>query len=190
MSKIEQRRTSARDLVEALQRVIALLREQGDMNISKILDEAAAAMNVADRKMMDNDDIGAAIAAIVWHQCRMNLHADADLQPSHEACRAFGAAFAHALDSRPENFSPGSRQWLLLRQTILVMLNDRPLSVSQLAQRAGVDRSQVVRDIHAGRLDAEKVGNQYVIEIEAAAAWLADPARGSRSRGSAADPTE
>lgn len=183
MSKIEKRRTSARELVEAIKGVIAHLPARGSMNVAKILRESAAAMNEADRNLLDVDDIGMAIANVTYHHCRMDWQAsEGDLIAAHEACKRFGLAFAHALDSQAENFAPGSRQWNLLRQTILTLLNEQPLSVSQLASRAGVDRSAVLRDIQAGRLLAEKIGSQYIIAADAAATWLANPQRGSRSK--------
>lgn len=55
------------------------------------------------------------------------------------------------------------------------------LSVTDVAARAHVSRRYVLAEITAGRLQAQKVGRQYVILFTDFAAWMDNPRRGSRS---------
>lgn len=56
------------------------------------------------------------------------------------------------------------------------------LSVTQVAEKAGVLRAYVKAEIVAGRLPAAKIGNQYVIKEADFQAWMSNPRRGSRSK--------
>lgn len=63
-----------------------------------------------------------------------------------------------------------------------VVIDGEVLSVAQAADKAGVSKRYVQAEIHAGRLAASKIGNQYVIEAADFAAWQATPRRGSRTK--------
>lgn len=57
---------------------------------------------------------------------------------------------------------------------------DQFLSVTEAAERAGVNRSFIKAEIKAGRLAAKKIGNQYAIHLPGFIPWLNSPKRGSR----------
>ena len=180
--KIEERRSAAHELVEKIKAIISYMPSD-NMPVEAILRESADAMNSADRSLLSNEDIGYAIAAIVYRLCGMdNLYSDADAQAALEACKDFGLYFSSLMDGRPEEFAPHARQWVMLRQTILFLLdNDQQVTVTQLARKTGINPSGIRAEINRGNLPAKKFGKTWIIEAEDAAVWLANPARGSRS---------
>lgn len=182
MSKIEGRRSAAHTLVHLIKAMIAHMPGD-DMPVEAILRDSADAMNSANRALMDNEAIGYAIAMIVYRLCGMdNLYSDADAHAALEACKDFGLYFASLMDGRAEEFAPHARQWIMLRQTIFFLLdNDQQLTVAQLARKAKLNPSGIRAEINRGNLPAKKLGKTWIIEAEAAAEWLANPARGSRS---------
>jgi hypothetical protein len=179
--KIEARRSAAHELVDAIKAIIAHMPSD-DMPIEAILRESADAMNSANRALMGDEDIGYAIAAIVYHQCDMDsLYSDAGAQAALEACKAFGLYFASLMNGRAEEFAPHAKQWELLRQTILFLLDtDQQLTVTQLARKTKVHPSGIRAEINRGNLPATKLGKTWAIDAEDAAVWLANPKRGSR----------
>lgn len=54
------------------------------------------------------------------------------------------------------------------------------VSVTEAAERAGVNRSFIKAEIKVGRLVAKKIGNQYAIQQSVFLGWLNNPKRGSR----------
>jgi hypothetical protein len=181
--KIEGRRSAAREIVEKIKGIIAQMPSD-NMPVEAILRESADAMNSANRVLMDNEDIGYAIAMIVYHQCGMdNLDSDSDAQAALEACKEFGQFFVALMDGRAEEFAPHAKQWVLLRQTILFLLdNDQQMTVTQLARKIKVHPSGIRAEINRGGLPATKFGKTWIISAEDAALWLANPKRGSRSQ--------
>jgi excisionase family DNA binding protein len=62
------------------------------------------------------------------------------------------------------------------------MTDDRPpVTVTELAERTGMHRNTVIRDITEGNLHAERVGKQYVISADDADAYA--EARGMVLKG-------
>ena len=46
-------------------------------------------------------------------------------------------------------------------------MQEKYLSVTQFAQLHNIDKADVNRHIHAGRIPAEKIGNQWIIPADA-----------------------
>lgn len=58
------------------------------------------------------------------------------------------------------------------------------MSVTQAATRSGFTRRYINAEIKAGRLIAERVGNQHIIEGSDFELWMRNPRRGSRTKNS------
>lgn len=56
------------------------------------------------------------------------------------------------------------------------------LTVTQAAALADCNVSYIRAEIDAGRLPAEKIGNQWVITREAFDTWIQNPRRGSHQK--------
>ena len=57
------------------------------------------------------------------------------------------------------------------------------LTVAQAAQEAECNRVYITAEIRAGRLLAEKIGSQWLIDRKDFARWMANPRRGTRRPG-------
>lgn len=55
-------------------------------------------------------------------------------------------------------------------------------TVTQFAALVGCTRGYIKAQIRRGKLPANKIGNQYVIDANEAKAWLNNPRRGSHSK--------
>lgn len=183
MSKIEERKSAAAQLVELYKGLIAALPEDTEWGIEAkdVIRISADVMNSANRKLFPNEEsLGAAIAGTIMQE--YNLRSEIGF----EACKAFGMYFATIYDAEPDAFSPQSRRLELLKSAFFIVLADALVTVSDLAKKLegeiATNRALVKNDIAAGRLKAKKMGKQYFIEPQDAAEWLSNPARGSRRK--------
>ena len=180
-SKIEERRSVAQELVARYKALIAALPADGDMTPDDVLRIAASTINEAHPKLFPNAEARAgAVAGQLLN--KFNLRSEAGVK----AVLEFGAYFANLYPDDVSAYAPGSRRLELIRSVFLVAVADKMLSVSDLASKLDgelqTNRALIKADIKAGRLQAEKIGNQYVIKADAAAEWLANPVRGSRAK--------
>ena len=126
----------------------------------------------------EDDTAAARTAGYAW---ALKQPANA-LYDAHAAYRAFGAAVLR------DGVLPDEQQEALhdafetgAADAGRVLMHRQFLSISDAAQRAGVNVSYVRAEIKAGRLQAEKPGTEWLIRGVDFAAWLANPRRGTRS---------
>jgi hypothetical protein len=183
MSKIDERKSAAANLVELFKGLIAALPEDTEwtMDAKDVIRLSADVMNSANRQLFPNaESLGAAISGTLMQEYNLRDKA------GFEACKEFGMYFATLYNAEPDAFAPTSSRLELLKSAFFVVLKDELVTVSDLAKKIegelATNRALVKADISAGRLKAKKMGKQYFIEPQDAAEWLANPARGSRSK--------
>jgi len=168
-------KSAALRLIDAYRHILAASATPREITAGSVLHIAAAAINAAHPVLFaDDDDLAAAVAGELLRNFRLELHSEPGLRATQDfASVIVRDIYVSAYNRDKAAFAPKSRRLDLLLSALSTVDVDKPVTVTQLAARAGVVRRTVQDAIETGRIPAEKFGNTYAIRADDAAVFIA-----------------